>query len=201
VMINARSFSWWGRDCYCVGAANMLACGTCGNRFAPHLGEEFGVMDHKYIFANMGYNLKPLDLQGAIGLEQLKKFDSMEELRRKHFLKFSALLKTYVPDIDIAWSHENADPSWFGVPIICSTAQQKIALVNFLEENKIQTRNYFAGNILVHPGYKHLDDYRNYPNSNAALSHIFFVGCTPLYNDAVFAYIEETLKKWKYTTV
>jgi CDP-6-deoxy-D-xylo-4-hexulose-3-dehydrase len=82
------------------------------------------------------------------------------------------------------------------VPIICSSAEQKVKLVAFLEEHKIQTRNYFAGNLLVHPAYKHLDDYQKYPNANAALSHVFFVGCPPHFNDAVFAYIEEVLKQW-----
>lgn len=196
LMIHARSFSWWGRDCYCVGSANMLSCGTCGNRFAPHLGEQFGIIDHKYIFTNIGYNLKPLDLQGAIGLAQLKKFDRMEELRRANNNKFCNLLLTYVGNIDIAWSLPAADPSWFGVPVICSTDSQKTKLVAFLEKHKIQTRNYFAGNILVHPGYKHLDDYTKYHNANSALSHVFFVGCPPHYNDKVFKYIREVLKQW-----
>ena len=138
-----------------------------------------------------------MDIQAAIGLEQLKKFDQIERLRREHFAKFSSLLKEYVPDIDIAWSLPEADPSWFGVPIICSTSDQKNNLVNFLESNKIQTRNYFAGNLLCHPAYKHLDDYKKFPNANAALSHVFFVGCPPLYNDAIFAYIEDVLSKWK----
>lgn len=197
LMIQARSFSWWGRDCHCIGAANMLPCGTCGNRFAAHLGEEFGVVDHKYIFTNMGYNLKPLDIQAAIGLEQLNKFDVIEMLRRKHFKIFSGLLQKYIPDIDIAWALPYADPSWFGVPVICATQELKNKLVAFFEANKIQTRNYFAGNILIHPAYKYLDDYRNYTNANAALTHVFFVGCPPHYNDAVFNYIEEVLKQWK----
>ena len=38
-----------------------------------------GVIDHKYVFTNIGYNLKPLDLQGAIGIEQLLKFDMLED--------------------------------------------------------------------------------------------------------------------------
>jgi CDP-4-dehydro-6-deoxyglucose reductase, E1 len=197
LMKNVRSFSWWGRDCYCVGSANMLSCGTCGNRFSEHLGEEFGIMDHKYIFTNIGYNLKPLDIQAAIGLEQLKKFDTIEKLRREHFKRFEGLLKQYVVGIDTAWAYPDADPSWFGVPIICSTRDQKTQLVQHLEDNKIQTRNYFAGNLLVHPAYKHLDDYRKYTNANAALSHVFFVGNPPHFNDKIFQYIEEVLKKWK----
>ena len=70
-----RSVSWWGRDCYCVGTNNLLECGTCGKRFDNWLPDYDGVIDHKYLFTTMGYNLKPLDLQGAIGLEQLKKFE------------------------------------------------------------------------------------------------------------------------------
>ena len=197
VIKEARSFSWWGRACYCVGAANLLACGTCGKRFDNHLGEEFGIVDHKYVFENMGYNLKPLDLQGAIGLEQLKKIDDIDRLRRENFGKFRSLLLKYVKNIDTAWTLPEADPSWFGVPIIAQSAELKTRLVAFLEANKIQTRNYFAGNILIHPGYRHLDDYKKYPNANVALSHIFFVGCPPHYTEAVFAYIEEVLKTWK----
>lgn len=196
VITEARSFSWWGRDCRCVGQANLLVCGTCGNRFSEWLGPEFGVVDHKYIFTNMGYNLKPLDLQGAIGIVQLEKIDEIDRLRRANFDKFSKLLHDYVPGIMIADKLLKADPSWFGVPIICDTPELKNKLVKFLEDNKIQTRNYFAGNLLIHPGYKHLDDYKKYPNANKALSNIFFVGCPPHYNDAVFAYIEDVLKKW-----
>ena len=70
----ARSISWWGRDCYCIGSNNTLPCGTCGNRFDQWLPGYDGIIDHKYIFTHAGYNLKPLDLQGAIGVAQLEKF-------------------------------------------------------------------------------------------------------------------------------
>jgi CDP-6-deoxy-D-xylo-4-hexulose-3-dehydrase len=75
-------FSWWGRDCYCIGSANLLSCGTCGNRFDKWLENYEGNIDHKYVFAEMGYNVKPLDLQGAIGLEQLDKLDEIEANRK-----------------------------------------------------------------------------------------------------------------------
>ena len=87
-----------------------------------------------------------------------------------------------------------ADPSWFGVPIICESQKQKEKLVAHFEANKIQTRNYFAGNILLHPGYKHLDDAMDYPLANKALSHVFILGCPPFWNDSVFDYIESVVK-------
>ena len=62
----------------------------------------------------------------------------------------------------------------------------------------IQTRNYFAGNILMHPGYKHLDDLVDYPNANKVLDKVFFVGAAPHYTDEVFNYIESIFEnKWQ----
>lgn len=191
-----RSVSWWGRDCYCVGSNNMLECGTCGKRFDYWLDNYDGIIDHKYLFTTIGYNLKPLDLQGAIGLEQLKKFDYIDEKRREYKNKIQKLLEDNIKEVRVINASPKSDPSWFGVPIYCESQDVKEFLVQHFETNKIQTRNYFSGNVLLHPGYKHLDDYREYPNSNLALSNVFFLGCSPLYNEKVLAYIEEVCKKW-----
>jgi len=191
-----RSVSWWGRDCYCVGSNNMLECGTCGKRFDNWLDNYDGVIDHKYLFTTMGYNLKPLDLQGAIGLEQLKKFEYIDEKRREYKKTIQKFLEDNIKEIRVINPLPKADPSWFGVPIYCESQDVKEFLVQHFESNKIQTRNYFSGNILLHPGYKHLDNYKNYPNSNLALSNVFFLGCSPLYNEKVLAYIEDVCKKW-----
>ena len=191
-----RSVSWWGRDCYCVGTNNLLECGTCGKRFDNWLPDYDGVIDHKYLFTTMGYNLKPLDLQGAIGLEQLKKFDYIDEKRREYKKTIQKFLEDNIKEIRVINPLPKADPSWFGVPIYCESQDVKEFLVQHFESNKIQTRNYFSGNILLHPGYKHLDNYKDYPNSNLALSNVFFLGCSPLYNEKVLAYIEDVCKKW-----
>ena len=191
-----RSVSWWGRDCYCVGSNNMLECGTCGKRFDNWLPDYDGVIDHKYLFTTMGYNLKPLDLQGAIGLEQLKKFEYIDEKRREYKKTIQKFLEDNIKEIRVINPLPKSDPSWFGVPIYCESQDVKEFLVQHFESNKIQTRNYFSGNILLHPGYKHLDNYKDYPNSNLALSNVFFLGCSPLYNEKVLAYIEDVCKKW-----
>ena len=191
-----RSVSWWGRDCRCVGCANLLACGTCGNRFDKWLEGYNGIIDHKYLFVNMGYNLKPLDLQGAIGIEQLKKMEEIDTKRRANFARIKSLFDKYVPGVRVASKLDKADPSWFGVPLITDTPEMKEKLQAFCEKNRIQTRNYFAGNILLHPGYKHLDDASKYPNANKALSNVFFVGCPPHYGEDIFSYYEKVLQSW-----
>jgi len=191
----ARSISWWGRDCYCVGKGNMLECGTCGKRFDYWLDNYDGIIDHKYLFTNIGYNLKPLDLQGAIGLAQLEKVDRIDELRRRRKNEIDQFLKE-VPGLRTINAIQGNDPSWFGVPAFCESQELKEFFVSHLEANKIQTRNYFSGNVLIHPGYKHLDDFRKYPNSNLALSNVFFMGCSPLYTDAVVEYIGNVIRKF-----
>ena len=145
----------------------------------------------------MGYNLKPLDLQGAIGIEQLKKFDEIEAKRRSNFTRIKDLFNRYVPAVRVADTLDPADPSWFGVPLIADSHELKVKLQAFCEANKIQTRNYFAGNILLHPGYRHLDDAKNYPNANKALSNVFFVGCPPHYGEDLFVYYEHVLSTWQ----
>ena len=191
------SFSWWGRDCYCVGSANLLSCGTCGNRFGNWLEAYDGIIDHKYVFTNMGYNLKPMDLQGSIGLVQLSKFNEIDTKRKDSKKRIESTLLKHVTRLKGVDMLEKADTCWFGTPFICETKELKDKLVAFLEENKIQTRNYFAGNILMHPAYKHLDDLNKYPNANQVLDKVFFLGAAPHYDEQVFNYIEEIFaEKW-----
>jgi CDP-6-deoxy-D-xylo-4-hexulose-3-dehydrase len=191
------SYSWWGRDCYCIGSANLLPCGTCGNRFDKWLENYDGIIDHKYVFSNMGYNLKPLDLQGAIGLVQLEKLDEIEVNRKRSKERLTKIFVDNIPGLRAPSKLDKAEPCWFGTPFICDEPGLKHRLVEFLEENKIQTRNYFAGNILLHPGYSFLDDFKNYPEANKVLDKVFFIGAAPHYTDIVFDYIEEVIKKFK----
>jgi CDP-6-deoxy-D-xylo-4-hexulose-3-dehydrase len=191
------SLSWWGRDCYCVGSSNLLSCGTCGNRFDKWLDSYDGVIDHKYVFTNMGYNLKPMDLQGSIGLVQLKRFEEIDIKRKESKAVIENILLKYVTGLRGVVMLPKANTCWFGTPFVCEDKILKNKLVSFLEENNIQTRNYFAGNILMHSGYKHLDDLNKYPNANKVLDNVFFLGAAPHYDYQVFEYIENTFKeKW-----
>lgn len=193
-----RQFSWWGRDCVCVGAANLKPCGSCGNRFDNWLKPDYnGIVDHKYVFTQMGYNLKPLDMQGAMGSVQLDKFEDIHALRRNSYTRIGRLIHDHCsPRVRVVEELPEAETSWFGVPIVANTAEDKASLQAHFEAHKIQTRNYFAGNILLHPGYKHLDDFKRYPNANLALDRVFFVGAAPHYHEAIFNYFEEVLSKW-----
>jgi CDP-6-deoxy-D-xylo-4-hexulose-3-dehydrase len=194
----ARSFAWWGRDCYCVGSANLLTNGTCKRRFDKWLQDVDIVIDHKYLFSNIGYNLKPLDLQGALGIEQLKKFDQIHEKRRSIKKIISLFIANNVANVRVIDENKKAETSWFGVPIVCDSPGLKKHLVKHLEENRIQTRNYFAGNILLHPAYRDMDEASNYPNANKVLETVFFIGCSPTYSNKMLEHIESVFKKFEY---
>lgn len=191
----ARSFSWWGRACYCVGTQNLLPEGTCKKRFSNWIPNCDAEVDHKYVFENIGYNLKPLDLQGAIGIVQLDKLDEIEVRRRLNKGRIGDALSK-IKGIRVVSELPHAKTSWFGVPIICESNELKRRLVIHLEENKIQTRNYFAGNILQQPAYESLGDFRAYPQATKVLGQVFFLGCSPTLSEPMIEYVEETLRSF-----
>lgn len=195
----ARSYAWWGRGCYCVGAQNKLPNGVCGNRFDRWLEGYDKDVDHKYVFGVQGYNLKPADLQGSIGLIQLTKQDEIHAVRRANKARMHEIFSK-IPGVRVIEEKEHAETSWFGVPIVCEdgpVSTNKHHLVKYLEDNKIQTRNYFAGNILMHPGYRHIEPASNYPNASKVLDNVFFVGCSPVITDPMLDYIEKTVQQYK----
>ena len=193
----ARSYGSWGRSCYCIGTANLLSNGTCGCRFSNWIKNlPNTTIDHKYIYERMGWNLKGLDICAAIGLEQLKK---LEWICRKRILNHQYIRQLFKQYTNVSFPKVFEQSLWvpFGVPIICKNKEEKDRLVKYLEYNKIQTRNYFSGNLLVHEGYKHLGNWEEYPESNKVLDLVFFVGCAPTIQDRHLKWIEEVLSKYE----
>ena len=189
----ARSFAWWGRGCYCVGSQNKLPNGVCGNRFDRWLEGYDKDVDHKYVFGVQGYNLKPADLQGSIGLVQLEKQIEIHAIRRLNKARLHEIFSK-IPGARVIEEKEHAETSWFGVPIVYEDGKPN--LVKYLEQHGIQTRNYFAGNILAHPGYRHIEPASNYPNASKVLDNVFFLGCSPVITREMIDYIEEVVDNY-----
>jgi len=193
----ARSFAWWGRGCYCVGRQNLLPDGTCKKRFDKWIPDCDDIVDHKYVFENVGYNLKPLDLQGAIGIVQLDKFDEISDLRKKNKERMDSIFSK-VPGVKIIQENDFAETSWFGAPIVCESGSLKRVLVSTLEKNRIQTRNYFAGNLLMQPAYREYGNWKEYKNATEVLSKVFFVGVSPTITDEMLDYVESVISKFSH---
>ena len=191
----------WGRACYCNTRkpGNVTSGTACGNRFKNWLpGLKDAVYDHRYVFDEIGYNLKPLDLQAAMGLQQLKKLPMLDEGRRKNWAKLKAIFEPYNQYFYMPEATAKADPCWFAflLTIREDAPFSRNDIVNHLEGAKIQTRSYFSGNILAHPGYIHMaDDYGNmdetFANAQLVTTNSFFLGTYVGLTDEKIDYIKK----------
>jgi CDP-6-deoxy-D-xylo-4-hexulose-3-dehydrase len=199
-----RSFREWGRGCYCVGEkANLLKNGCCGKRFSnwlPSLPDE--IFDHKYVYDEIGYNLKPIELQAAMGLIQMKKIPEINEKRKKNHARLIEIFSPYEEYFILPKATEHSDPSWFAfaVTIKDNSKFKRKDIVKFLENNKIQTRPYFAGSVMLQPAYDGLMDVNSiiseYPNARKVTTDTFFLGTSPVITDVQLNYIEHTVQKF-----
>ena len=194
-----RSFREWGRGCYCVGKkANLLKNGSCGNRFSnwlPELPDE--IFDHKYVYDEIGYNLKPIELQASIGLEQIKKLPEIHRRRKENHAALCDVFRPYEEYFILPKATEHSDPSWFAfaVTIKDNAPFKRKDVVDYLESNKIQTRPYFAGNIMLQPAYNGLIDksevISKYPIARKITTDTFFLGTSPVITLEQIKYIKE----------
>ncbi len=189
----ARSVRDWGRDCWCKGDASPN--GACNNRFQYKI--EMGSREidyyHRYVYANIGYNLKPTDVQAAMGVAQLKKLDWIMERRRHNFTRLFDGLKKYEDVFILPTWHDKAEPSWFAFPLTIKPGSNftRRQLLVFLEAANIETRLLFAGNIIRQPAFK-AASYRvagNLTNSDLIMTNTFFIGVYPGINDRAVDYI------------
>lgn len=142
-----RSMRDWGRDCICPPGRDNF----CGHRFDGQYGELPAGYDHKYVYSHFGYNLKATDMQAAVGVAQLKKFPGFAARRRQNFEYLSGALSGTEDAYILPKAQENSDPSWFGYLITVREGRKRENIVRFLEENGVQTRMLFAGNLTKHP--------------------------------------------------
>lgn len=182
-----RSLRDWGRDCVCPSGHD----GVCGHRFDRQFGTlPFGY-DHKYTYSHLGYNLKATDLQAAIGCAQLEKFPSFVEKRKANWKYLYDGLKGVQNKLILPEPVENGSPSWFGFLITCRQGVNRIELVRRIENEKIQTRALFAGNIIRHPCFDQIrgtDAYRVIDDltiTDRIMNDSFWIGVYPGMTEAM----------------
>ncbi|MBP1615654.1 MAG: DegT/DnrJ/EryC1/StrS aminotransferase [Bacteroidetes bacterium] len=188
----------WGRDCYCDPGCDN----TCGRRFKGKYGDLPLGYDHKYVYSHVGYNLKVTDMQAAIGLAQLKKLPRFIEMRKENFKKLYTGLKKYEEYLILPDATPNSDPSWFGFPFNVreNTKFTRKDLAEYLEANKILTRQLFAGNLTKQPAY--MDKEINFriasslENTDYIMRNTIFIGVYPGIDDVRMDYIISVFDKF-----
>jgi hypothetical protein len=191
-------------NCYCTGKkANLLKNGSCGKRFSnwlPELPDE--IFDHKYVYDEIGYNLKPIELQASIGLEQIKKLPTIHSRRKENHNQLYNAFKQYEEYFILPTATPDSDPSWFAfaVTIKDNAPFKRNKIVEFFETNKIQTRPYFAGNIMLQPAYDGLmsktDVITLFPNARKITTDTFFLGVSPVISTEQISYIKNILDQF-----
>ena len=193
-----KSLRDWGRECSCPSGVDNL----CGHRFDGQFGELPVGYDHKYVYSHFGYNLKATDMQAAIGVAQLEKFPSFVEKRKHNFNRLKEGVKGLEDKIILPEPCKNSDPSWFGFLITCKDGIDRNTVVKYLENNGIQTRNLFAGNIIKHPCFNEIrDDEKSYrvigdlENTNRIMKDSFWIGVYPGMTDEKIDYMIRKIKE------
>ena len=210
----AESFRDWGRDCWCPSGIDN----TCNKRFGWQLGELPLGYDHKYTYSHLGFNLKPLDPQAAIGRVQIRRLPEFIEARkqnwqtlRKGLAEFAEVFEFALPTHATGWDPRQGfswdatgcrtDCSWFGFKIAVkpSAPFTRTDLAQELDRNLIGNRMLFGGNLLRQPAFVQLihDNPQavrvvgNMLGSDQIMNSALFLGTYPgLTQDQIFTEIK-----------
>ncbi len=185
----------WGRDCYCPPGKDN----TCKKRYDWQLGGLPQGYDHKYIYSNIGYNLKATDMQAAIGLSQIQKLD---QFREKRIQNFNYLYENFsdIKSFNLVESYEKSSPSWFGFPVTLNKKAKysRLELIKFYDEKNIGTRLLFGGNISLQPAYEDIKFKIPYElnNSDIVMNNSFWLGVYPGLSTEMLDFVIKSTKEF-----
>jgi CDP-6-deoxy-D-xylo-4-hexulose-3-dehydrase len=124
--------------------------------------------DHKFLYSVLGYNFKCSEMSAAFGLVQLKRFETFESIRRANIERYLENLKDIA---EIILPDDSIKPNWLAIPL---QTERRLELLTFLENNNIQTRVTFAGNVTRHPIYR--EYLQPFDHSDTIMKNGFLLG-------------------------
>jgi CDP-6-deoxy-D-xylo-4-hexulose-3-dehydrase len=213
-----ESFRDWGRDCWCASGYDN----TCRKRFGWKLGDMPEGYDHKYIYSHLGYNMKPLDPQAAIGRAQLRKLPAFVEARKSNWHALRAALdglgeffNFQLPTHARGWTQDGfarddsghtSDPSWFGFLLLVKPGAPftRTDLARHLDRKKIGNRMLFGGNLVRQPAFTRLKEDNPYAfriagdltGADRVMNDALFVGVYPGLTDEMIAYVAREISSF-----
>jgi CDP-4-dehydro-6-deoxyglucose reductase, E1 len=211
-----ESYRDWGRDCWCASGKDN----TCNKRFGWQLGELPEGYDHKYIYTHLGYNLKPLDPQAAIGRQQLKKLPQFIQARidnwealRAGLADLEEFLAFQLPTHATGWTRQgftwdnsghSTVCSWFGFMMLVRAGAPftRREFVRALDAAKIGNRMLFGGNLVRQPAFVTLRKEQptafrvasDLSGADRIMNEAVFIGTYPGLTPAMVGYMIETIR-------
>ncbi len=196
--IIVRSMRDWGRECVCPSGMDNM----CGHRFDKEYSALPKGYDHKYVYSHFGYNLKATDMQAAVGCAQLEKLEGFIKRRRENYDYLKNGLSGLSEQFVFSEACEGSKPSWFGFLLTCRAGVKRETVVRHLEQNGIQTRMLFAGNLIMHPCFDEMRDsgegFRvsgELKTTNRIMNDTFWIGVYPGMTTDKLDYMIKTIKE------
>jgi CDP-6-deoxy-D-xylo-4-hexulose-3-dehydrase len=183
-----RSLRDWGRSCTCpVCVVIRDPNARCSKRFRHRYQSLPDGYDARYVYEEIGYNLKPLEFQAAMGLAQLEKLPGFIAKRNENFAKLYNFFKKYEDFFVLPVWEAKAQPSWFAFPITLqeSAPFNRQDIIKWYEKCNIETRLLFSGNLVRHPAYRGVPMrvVGDLKNANRIMNASFFLGVYPGIDD------------------
>lgn len=207
------TFSFYASHQMTSGEGGMIVCNSKSDYDLIHSLRAHGwsrnymtnlKKDNSFNFINSGFNVRPLDLTAAIGLNQLKRIKSLINIRSNNRKKIILKLinsKKWDNQFNFLEVNKNVKPSYFGFPMLINRKflKKKNLFINFLNKKKIETRKIISGNFINQPSVKLYNlNKKNlkFKNSQFIDESGFFIGLhsKPISNK-VLDFLEETLLK------
>ena len=159
--------------------------------------ELYPEFDRRFLFVNLGYNLRPTELAGSMGLVQLPKLAGFVRIRRENAAWFRNALAPFERVIGFQYELPKCESSWFGFPIILKeTAPFTVTeLTAHLNAGGIETRPIICGNIARQPAFKHYEHRTvgDLNNANAVMTRAFSFGNHQAIDDGARRYVVEQI--------
>ncbi|OHA18502.1 MAG: NarL family transcriptional regulator [Candidatus Taylorbacteria bacterium RIFCSPHIGHO2_01_FULL_46_22b] len=183
----------WGRESTLFGFYEKSE--EIQKRFTGMLGDI--PYDAKFIFSEIGYNFQVTEINGAFGLEQLKRYPEFARRRKQNFKKLLKFFKQYEHLFVLPVEHPDADTAWLAFPLTIRKGAPftRLELTKHLEEQNIQTRPIFTGNILRQPAFANITAKKlsgGYPVAENIMRNGFLIGCHHGLTDIHLEYLFDT---------
>jgi CDP-6-deoxy-D-xylo-4-hexulose-3-dehydrase len=131
-------------------------------------------------------------------LAQIEKLREIKKLRQRNHKLLTEVFAKYEEYFVLPVAQKNSDVNWFAFPITVkdNAPFKRSDICQYFESYKIQTRPYFAGNILMQPAYSHLVGDMNlsdFPVAKKITTDTFFLGVSPVITEEQIRYIKKNL--------
>jgi len=142
-------------------------------------------VNNKFCFINLGYNLRPMETQGIMGINQLEDLDTRNQIRYENYKNISKAITHHEYNYDIIHGVEileKSKPIWFAIPLFINNQYVHLAkeFLDYLDKNGVETRPLVTGNFTRQPIIKEIDENINpqlYTGAEYIHNNGFYIGC------------------------